>query len=92
MVHLPQHIRDEHLELRAHIEVLRTVADSIGIASTEMMREGVGQVYSFLIHQLIPPDLMLVDERLLMHHGIDLAPQLRIMQDLQEIPLLLFNS
>ncbi len=54
MASLPQRIRDEHLELIAHIEVLRTVADSIGLASTESMREGVGQAYSFLIHQLIP--------------------------------------
>jgi iron-sulfur cluster repair protein YtfE (RIC family) len=54
MAPLPKRIRDDHLELRAHIEVLRTVADSIGIASTELMREGIGQAYSFLIHQLIP--------------------------------------
>ncbi len=54
MASLPQRIRDEHLELIAHIEVLRTVADSIGLASTESMREGVGQAYSFLTHQLIP--------------------------------------
>ena len=38
------------------------------------------------------PDLMLVDERLLMHNGIDLAPRLRMMKDLQDIPLLLFSA
>jgi iron-sulfur cluster repair protein YtfE (RIC family) len=54
MALLPQRIRDEHLELTARSEILRTVADSIGMASTESMREGVGQAYSFLIHQLIP--------------------------------------
>ena len=54
MALLPQRIRDEHLDLIARSEILRTVADSIGIASTESMREGVGQAYSFLIHQLIP--------------------------------------
>ena len=54
MTTLPQRVRDEHRELRARIELLRTVADSIGSASTESIREGVGQAYSFLIHQLIP--------------------------------------
>ena len=38
------------------------------------------------------PDLMLVDERLLMHNGIDLAPRIRMMKDLQDIPLLLFSA
>lgn len=38
------------------------------------------------------PDLMLVDERLLMHNGIDLAPRLLMMKDLQDIPLLLFSA
>ena len=38
------------------------------------------------------PDLILVDERLLTHNGIDLAPRLRIMKDLQDIPLLLFSA
>jgi iron-sulfur cluster repair protein YtfE (RIC family) len=54
MAPLPQGIRDEHRELIARSEVLRTVADSIGSAATESIREGVGQAYSFLIHQLIP--------------------------------------
>ena len=36
------------------------------------------------------PDLMLMDERLLMHNGIDLRPRLLIMKDLQDIPFLLF--
>ena len=54
MATLPQRVRDEHRELIARIEVLRTVADAIGSASTESIREGVGQAYTFLIHQLIP--------------------------------------
>jgi iron-sulfur cluster repair protein YtfE (RIC family) len=54
MAPLPQRVRDEHRELITRIEVLRTVADSIGSASTESIRKGVGQVYTFLIHQLIP--------------------------------------
>ena len=54
MATLPQRVRDEHWEMIARIEVLRTVADSIGSAATESIREGVGQAYAFLIHQLIP--------------------------------------
>ncbi|SRR6266487_4859118 len=38
------------------------------------------------------PDLMLVDERLLTHNGIELAPRFLIMKDLQDIPLLLFRA
>jgi DNA-binding response OmpR family regulator len=38
------------------------------------------------------PDLMLVDERLLIHNGIDLTPRLRTMKDLQDIPLLFFSA
>jgi iron-sulfur cluster repair protein YtfE (RIC family) len=51
---LPQVVRDEHRELVARIELLRTVADSIDSATIESLREGVGQAYAFLIHQLIP--------------------------------------
>ena len=54
MASLPQVIRDEHRELVARIEVLRTVADSVGTAAIESLREGVGQANFFLIHQLIP--------------------------------------
>lgn len=54
MAALPQVIRDEHKELAVHIELLRTVGDSIGSAPAESLRESVGQAYSFLIHQLIP--------------------------------------
>jgi DNA-binding response OmpR family regulator len=35
------------------------------------------------------PDLMLVDAGLLIRNGIDFLPRLRMMQDLQDIPLLL---
>ncbi len=54
MVALPKRVRDEHGELVAQIELLRTVADSIGSVPAESLREGVGQAHSFLIHQLIP--------------------------------------
>jgi iron-sulfur cluster repair protein YtfE (RIC family) len=54
MATLPQIVRDEHRELVARSELLRTGADSIGSASTEALREEVGQAYTFLVHQLIP--------------------------------------
>jgi iron-sulfur cluster repair protein YtfE (RIC family) len=54
MAPLPQRVRDEHRELMVRIELLRTVADSIGSTSVESIREGVGKAYTFLIHQLIP--------------------------------------
>ena len=54
MTALPQHVRDEQRELVSRIELLRTAADSIGSAPIESVREGVGQAYTFLIHQLIP--------------------------------------
>jgi len=38
------------------------------------------------------PDLMLMDERLLTHEGIDLTLRLRTMKDLQHIPILLFSA
>jgi iron-sulfur cluster repair protein YtfE (RIC family) len=54
MAPLPQRVRDEQRELMVRKEALRTVADSIGSTSAESIREGVGQAYTFLIHQLIP--------------------------------------
>jgi len=54
MAALPQHVREEHRELVSRIEILRTVADSIGTSPIESIREDVGQAYTFLIHHLIP--------------------------------------
>jgi iron-sulfur cluster repair protein YtfE (RIC family) len=54
MAALPQRVRDEHRELGARSELLRTVADSLGSASIESLREGVGQACSFLLQHLIP--------------------------------------
>jgi iron-sulfur cluster repair protein YtfE (RIC family) len=54
MAVLPQRVRDEHRELVSRIELLRTIADSIGSAPAESIREGVGQAYTFLLRQLIP--------------------------------------
>jgi CheY-like chemotaxis protein len=38
------------------------------------------------------PDLILLDERLLARNGIGLGPRLSVMQDLLDIPLLLFSE
>ena len=54
MAALPERVRNEHSELLARIELLRTVADSVGSASTESIRESIGRAYTFLIQQLIP--------------------------------------
>jgi iron-sulfur cluster repair protein YtfE (RIC family) len=54
MPQLTQPLRDEHKELLPHIELLRTVADSIGTAPRESVQQGVEETYQFLIHHLIP--------------------------------------
>ncbi len=54
MLPLTQPLRDEHLELLPHIERLRTVADTIGIAPGESVRQGIEDVYTFLTQQLTP--------------------------------------
>lgn len=38
------------------------------------------------------PNLMLLDERLLMRNGIDFGARLSLMKDLQDIPLLLLGA
>jgi iron-sulfur cluster repair protein YtfE (RIC family) len=54
MVTLTQPLRDEHKELLPHIELLRTVADSIGETPFESLRRGVDEAYAFLTHHLLP--------------------------------------
>ena len=54
MLPLTQPLRDEHLELLPHIERLRIVADAIGLAPDKSVRQGVEEVYTFLIYQLTP--------------------------------------
>ena len=54
MTTLTQPLRDEHKELLPHIELLRTVADSIGEAPIESLQGGVDEVYAFLMHHLLP--------------------------------------
>jgi iron-sulfur cluster repair protein YtfE (RIC family) len=54
MVTLTQPLREEHRELIPQIEMLRTVADSIGAAPGESVQQGVEEAYKFLTHHLIP--------------------------------------
>ncbi len=54
MAAVSQPLRDEHRELNSRIERLRIVADAIGSAPIESVREGVGEAHIFLIQHLIP--------------------------------------
>ena len=54
MTTLTQPLRDEHQELLPSIELLRTVADSIGEVPIESLRRGVDEAYAFLTHHLFP--------------------------------------
>ncbi len=49
-----QPLRDEHKELLPHIELLRTIADSIGEAPSESLRRDLDEAYTFLTHHLLP--------------------------------------
>jgi iron-sulfur cluster repair protein YtfE (RIC family) len=54
MVTLTQPLRDEHKELLPHIELLQTVADSVGKAPIGSLRQGIDKAYEFLTHHLLP--------------------------------------
>jgi iron-sulfur cluster repair protein YtfE (RIC family) len=54
MKSLTQPLRDEHKELLPHIERLRAVADSIGTAPIESVRQNLEEIYTFLTGQLTP--------------------------------------
>ena len=51
---LTQPLRDEHQELLPHIEALNNVADLVGIAPVDQLRERLDEVYEFLTGHLIP--------------------------------------
>lgn len=51
---LTQPLREEHRELFPHVEQLRTLADTIGSAPVEAVRQGVEEASTFLTHHLIP--------------------------------------
>jgi len=42
--------------------------------------------------RMCKPDLILLDERLLTQHGIDLLPRLLVLKELQDIPLLFLSA
>lgn len=54
MTTFTQPLRDEHKELFPHIELLRTVADSIGTAPLASVQQSVEAAYTFLAHHLTP--------------------------------------
>ena len=54
MTRVSQPLREEHTELWPYIEVLRTVADSIGDVPIDAVRRGVDEAYAFLAQHLIP--------------------------------------
>lgn len=54
MTTLTQPLRDEHKELLPHIELLRTVADTIGEAPVASLRRSIDEAYAFLTHHLLP--------------------------------------
>lgn len=49
-----QPLRDEHEELRPHIDAIRDVADAVGSAPTGELRARVSEVSAFLRDHLIP--------------------------------------
>jgi iron-sulfur cluster repair protein YtfE (RIC family) len=51
---ITQPLRDEHRELLPKIERIRRVADAVGLVPTEILRDRVREVRSFLAHELIP--------------------------------------
>jgi iron-sulfur cluster repair protein YtfE (RIC family) len=54
MALLTQPLREEHKELLPHIEGLRTVADTIGMASLPSVWQNLDELLAFLTHQLMP--------------------------------------
>ena len=54
MSDLTQPFIDEHLELMQEIEVLKQVADMIGVAPLITLHEQLDALYEFLTHQLRP--------------------------------------
>lgn len=54
MVALTQPLRDEHEELRPHIERLRQAAEAVDTVPTAALRTLVDEVNGFLVHHLIP--------------------------------------
>ncbi len=51
---ITQPLREEHKELLPSIEQIRTVGDSVGEVSAEILKQNVEKVYEFLTRHLIP--------------------------------------
>jgi iron-sulfur cluster repair protein YtfE (RIC family) len=54
MTTLTQPLREEHRDLRPHIESLLLAADAVGIAAPERLRRHIEEAYAFLTQHLIP--------------------------------------
>lgn len=54
MASLTQPLRNEHRDLRPHIESLHLAADAVGTASPERLQQQVEEAYAFLTQHLIP--------------------------------------
>jgi iron-sulfur cluster repair protein YtfE (RIC family) len=54
MASLTQSLRDEHRDLRPHIETLHLAADAVGTAAPERLQQQVEEAYGFLTQHLIP--------------------------------------
>jgi hemerythrin-like domain-containing protein len=47
-------LREEHRQLLPYIQRMRELADAVGDAPTETLRQGVEQAHQFLTERLIP--------------------------------------
>lgn len=53
MIQLTQPLWDEHQELLPRIKQIQTVADMVGILPIATLRQGIDEVYTFLMRQLM---------------------------------------
>jgi hemerythrin-like domain-containing protein len=54
MTSFTQRLRNEHQDLLPHVEMLRAVADMIGEAPIESLRQGIDAINAFLTFHLLP--------------------------------------
>jgi iron-sulfur cluster repair protein YtfE (RIC family) len=54
MIPITKPLRDEHQSLLPHINQIAEVADLIGEAPVAAVRQGIEEIYDFLLHDLIP--------------------------------------
>ncbi len=54
MTTVTQPLHEEHQELLPQVERLRAIADFVGEAPLPLLKQGLDEVYDFLMHHLIP--------------------------------------